>query len=85
MHSIKGLFAIKGYLPSVLGKIDELWGEAERQDLEEVAVEAKETMAIACIIFEGIKVAAVEWRPNEEQIFTINAIAEKIGPGQRSH
>lgn len=82
---IKGYFAAKGYLPSVISKIDELANEAEKKDREAVARDATEAMTVGTLpyaapsmLFDCIKAASKDGLDKKEWS-TIEMMAEKMG------
>mmetsp|Transcript_15775 Transcript_15775/g.26938 ORF Transcript_15775/g.26938 Transcript_15775/m.26938 type:complete len:178 (+) Transcript_15775:176-709(+) len=82
---IKGVFAAKGYLPSVIAKIEELADEAEEKSPEDVATDAAEAMTVGtlpyaapAIVFDCIK-AAYQDGLDEKEWETIQLVAEKMG------
>ena len=82
---IKGVFSVKGYLPSVIAKIDELADEAEKKSPETVAEDAAEAMTVGtlpyaapCIIYDCIKAASEDGLDRKEWT-VIKMIAEKMG------
>lgn len=82
---IKGLFSAKGYLPSVISKIDELADEAETKDPETAARDVTDAMSVGTLphaapsmLFDCIKAASIDGL-HEEELSTIEVIAEKMG------
>merc|ERR1712194_57672 len=82
---IKGMASIKGMLPEVIAKIDEMCDAAEKKTIEQIATDAAEAMSIgtlrfaaSCIIFESNKAAAKDGL-DEKESEAINIIAAKMG------
>lgn len=62
---IVGMASVKGYIPEVIEKVDEMADAAEKKTIEEMATDAKMSMSIGtlrfaagAIVFEAIKAAS---------------------------
>ena len=78
---IVGMASVKGYIPEVIEKVDEMADAAEKKTIEEMATDAKNSMSIGtprfaagAIIFEAIK-AASKVRVHSIKLYMVHIMA----------